>query len=88
MSPDAFDWALHPGGLSIIQGVAQGLGISGDQLRASHEIYKSRGNCSSVAVLSVLDKLREMGRGRNNVIACSFGPGLTVEMAHLVRCRI
>jgi fungal type III polyketide synthase len=83
--PDDFDWALHPGGSAIIRGVQIAMGLSDRTLIATNEIYKSRGNVSSVAVLAVLDKLRTMDKGKENVIACSFGPGLTVEMALLKR---
>ena len=61
------------------------MNLSDEQLRATNKIYRSRGNASSVAVLAVLDELRNMGRGRDNVLACSFGPGLTMEMAKLKR---
>jgi fungal type III polyketide synthase len=84
--PD-FDWALHPGGEAIIEGAKEMLHLTENQLRASREIYKTRGNSSSPTVLAVLDKLRSMGRGRDHVVATSFGPGLAIEMAMLRRCR-
>lgn len=79
------DWALHPGGKAVIRAVQEAMNLSDEQLRATNRIYQSRGNASSVAVLAVLDELRKMGRGRDNVLACSFGPGLTIEMARLER---
>ncbi|KAK3333748.1 chalcone synthase B [Cercophora scortea] len=88
LQPDNFDWALHPGGGTIIEGAQQVLGLTGDQLRASREIYETRGNSSSPTVLAVLDELRRTGgRGRDHVVATSFGPGLMIEMAMLRRCR-
>ena len=48
-------------------------------------IYQFRVNASSVAVLAVLDELRSIWRGRDNVLACNFGPGLTIEMVRLKR---
>jgi predicted naringenin-chalcone synthase len=81
------DWALHPGGIAIIKGAEAVLHLSEDQSRASREVYQSRGNCSSPSVLLVLDKLRNMGQGRDNVVAASFGPSLAVEMATMRRCR-
>ena len=83
--PGDFDWALHPGGLSIIKGVQTSMGLSNHALRASSDMYRTRGNASSVSVLAILDKLRSSGPGLENVIACSFGPGLTVEMALIKR---
>jgi fungal type III polyketide synthase len=50
---------------------------------ATKDIYKSRGNTSSVAVLAVLDRLQTFEVGKQGIIACSFGPGPTVEMAPL-----
>jgi predicted naringenin-chalcone synthase len=81
------DWALHPGGIAIIKGAETVLHLSEDQARASREVYQTRGNSSSPSVLLVLDKLRHMGKGRDNVVAASFGPGLAVEMATMRRCR-
>lgn len=74
----SFDWALHPGGTAIIEGAQETMNLSDDQLRATKEIYKTRGNSSSPTVLIVLDKLRRMGEGRDNVVAASFGPGLAI----------
>lgn len=82
-----FDWALHPGGQAIINGAQKLLDLTDDQLRATKKIYKTRGNCSSAAVLMVLDSLRALGHGKDAVVATSFGPGLCIEMAMFTRCR-
>lgn len=82
-----FDWALHPGGEAIIDGAVEMLGLTEDQLRATREIYKTRGNSSSPTVLIVLDKLRSMGREKDFIVATSFGPGLAIEMSMLRRCH-
>ncbi|CAP71782.1 uncharacterized protein PODANS_6_7330 [Podospora anserina S mat+] len=82
-----FDWALHPGGEAIIQGAQEMLDLTSEQLRATREIYRTRGNSSSPTVLAVLDLLRKMGRGKDHVVATSFGPGLAIEMSLLKRCR-
>ncbi|KAI0430895.1 chalcone synthase B [Xylaria sp. FL1042] len=84
-SPTKCDWALHAGGAAIIQGVQKSVGIPDHQLRATSAVYSTRGNTASVTVLAVLDKLRTMGPGTEDVVVCSFGPGLTVEMARLKR---
>lgn len=81
-----FDWALHPGGIAILEGVQGKMKLHDEQLRASFDVYKNHGNSSSASVLIVLDQLRKMGEGRENVMACSFGPGMTIEMAMLKRC--
>lgn len=85
--PQDFDWALHPGGMSIMKGTEAAMNLSEDHLRASYDVYKHHGNASSVAVLAVLDRLRDMGDGRDGIVACSFGPGLMIEMAALRRSR-
>ncbi|KAI0401419.1 thiolase-like protein [Xylaria palmicola] len=83
--PTECDWALHAGGAAIIQGVQKSVGIPDHQLRATSEVYRTKGNTASVTVLAVLDQLRKMGPGTEDVVVCSFGPGLTVEMARLKR---
>ncbi|KAL5385850.1 hypothetical protein PMIN04_001649 [Paraphaeosphaeria minitans] len=87
VDPKAYDWAVHPGGASILQGVQEAMGLSDNQIRASLDVYHKFGNSSSPTVLIVLDKLRHMGRGKDNVIATSFGPGLMIEMCRMTRCR-
>ena len=76
-----FDWALHPGGSTIITGVEQAMNLTPEHLRASYEVYINYGNSSSATVISVLDKLRNMeDQGRENAVACAFGPGIILEM--------
>jgi predicted naringenin-chalcone synthase len=87
LEPSGFDWALHPGGNAIIEGVKASMSLSDEHLRATNEIYRTRGNSSSPTVLIVLDMLRSIGQGREHVVAASFGPGLSVEMVMLRRCR-
>lgn len=84
-SPTDFHWALHPGGKAIIQGAQDALNLPDDAVAATNEIYRTRGNTSSVSVLAVLNKVRELKLPTSNVIACSFGPGLTTEMTLLRR---
>jgi type III polyketide synthase len=83
-----FDWALHPGGQAIIDGVQEAMSLTDQQLRATREIYRSRGNSSSPTVLAVLDRLRCMSPEKNLVVATAFGPGLSVEMSVLRPCAI
>jgi type III polyketide synthase len=87
LSHDAFDWALHAGGEAIISGVQETMQLSSHQLRATREIYRTRGNSSSPTVLIVLDELRTRDDVKDHVVATSFGPGLAIEMAFLRRCR-
>lgn len=80
-----FDWALHPGGSTIITGVEQAMNLTVDHLRASYEIYVNCGNSSSATIMAVMDQLRDMGEGREHVVACAFGPGISLEMMILRR---
>ncbi|KAI9801023.1 MAG: hypothetical protein M1825_003557 [Sarcosagium campestre] len=80
-----FDWALHPGGSTIITGVQDAMKISPSHLRASYDVYINHGNSSSATIISVMHKLREMGEGREKVVACAFGPGIAIEMMILKR---
>lgn len=61
------------------------MNLTPEHLRASYEIYMNCGNSSSATIISVMDKLRKMGEGRENVIACAFGPGIALEMMVLRR---
>lgn len=87
MTPDDFDWALHPGGQAVVDGVKESMGLTEHQLRASREIYRTRGNSSSPTVLIVLDMLSRLERGKDHIVATSFGPGLSIEMVIMRRCR-
>lgn len=81
----SFDWALHPAGLAVLDKVMENMKLNDGQLRASFDVYESKGNSSCPTVLIVLDRLRKMGGGKDNVVACSFGPGLCIEMIAMRR---
>jgi len=83
-----FDWALHPGGSTIISGVQKAMNLPEDALMASFEVYTNYGNSSSATIMSVMDKLRRMPGGKENVISCAFGPGVVVEMMVMKRRNI
>ena len=97
-SPADFDWAMHPGGATILTGAEKALGLSPEHMRASYDTYMNHGNSSSATILSVLDRLRRKdmdalaprtsgggGGPKNYVVGCAFGPGITVEMCMLKR---
>lgn len=85
----SFDWALHPGGKAVIKGVEASMGLQHEHLRASYDRYENVGNAASASILGVMDRLREddMGRGRDDVLAFAFGPGMAIETMLLRRCR-
>ena len=80
-----FDWALHPGGSTVITGIQQAMNLTPAHLQASYEIYVEYGNSSSATIMSVMNRLRNSGEGRENVVALAFGPGISLEMMVLKR---
>lgn len=92
--PADFDWAMHPGGATILSGAEKALGLVPEHMRASYDVYMNHGNSSSATIFSVLDRMRSKdmdaytpaGRGpKEYVVGCAFGPGVTVEMCMLKR---
>ena len=59
--------------------------LTPEHLQASYEIYMNYGNSSSATIMSVMNRLREIDEGQENVIACAFGPGISLEMMALRR---
>ncbi|TLS27728.1 hypothetical protein PpBr36_00311 [Pyricularia pennisetigena] len=91
-----FDWAMHPGGATILTGAEKAMGITPEHMRASYSTYMNHGNSSSATIFSVLDCLRQKDMdaltpgGRepaDYVVGCAFGPGITVETCMLRRRR-
>ncbi|KAM0439992.1 hypothetical protein ACHAPT_001092 [Fusarium lateritium] len=88
-----FDWAMHPGGASILSGAERAIDITPEHMRASYDTYINHGNSSSATIFSVMDRLRSKdmdaitpgGRLREYVVGCAFGPGISVEMCMLKR---
>lgn len=79
-------FAIHPGGKKILQVIEAQLGIAREDNFAAHEVLAEYGNMSSPTILFVLNKLKsrlEAGDVGKNILALAFGPGLTMESAHL-----
>ena len=81
-----YDWALHPGGATILSGVEKTMGLTPEHMRASYEIYMGHGNSSSATWFSVLKRMLE-GETSEHIIGSAFGPGISVEMAAFKRLR-
>ena len=75
----SYDWALHPGGSTVISGVESAMHLTPQHLRASYEVYVTHGNSSSATIFSVMDRLLA-GDTNEHIIGCAFGPGIAVEM--------
>lgn len=91
--PADFDWALHPGGATILTGVEKAMNITSEHMRASYATYMAHGNSSSATIISVMDLMRreEMdgmapgGKVKDYIVGCAFGPGISVEVCMLKR---
>lgn len=87
-TPPDFDWAMHPGGATILTGAESAMKITPEHMRASYDTYINHGNSSSATIFNVLNRLRQKdmdalapgGKAKEYVIGCAFGPGITVEM--------
>ncbi|OQV06008.1 Chalcone and stilbene synthase, domain-containing protein [Cladophialophora immunda] len=65
------DWALDPGGTTVISGVQKSTNLTEENLRASYEVYITHGNSSS----------------KDHVAGCAFGPGIALEMMLFKKVR-
>jgi len=73
------DWAIHPGGKSIIQVVEKALKLKEGSATASWETLANYGNMSSATFLFVLNRLLEQKSNKKWTVGLGFGPGLSVE---------
>lgn len=75
-------YAIHPGGLKILQACEEALNIDEEQIQYSYKIMRNYGNMSSATILFVLKELwNDVNSNDHNksIFACAFGPGLTIE---------
>ena len=80
-------WAVHPGGRSVLDRVASGLGLPDAALADSRAVLRDYGNMSSATILFILRRILEdpaLADGARVAGLC-FGPGLTVETALFTR---
>jgi predicted naringenin-chalcone synthase len=88
-NPGATDyWAIHPGGVGIVQAVKESLHLTDRNVADSLSVLQHYGNMSSPTILfilkRILNKLREAPQPADKkVFACAFGPGLNIEMIYL-----
>lgn len=75
-------YAIHPGGIKILEACEAALSLTKTDNRHSYEVLKQYGNMSSVTILFVLNEylksLQKEDQGKN-IAACAFGPGITME---------
>ncbi|HBI21434.1 MAG TPA: type III polyketide synthase [Legionella sp.] len=75
-------FAIHPGGLKILQACEEALPMTRADNRFSYDVLRRYGNMSSATVLFVLKDvwaaLSSLDDGKK-IFSCAFGPGLTLE---------
>ena len=76
-------YAVHAGGPRIFDAVESALDLAPRQLAASRRAFREVGNLSSASILYELATLPDDATGDG--LALAFGPGVTVELAHLQR---
>lgn len=75
-------YAIHPGGLKILQACEKALSITEEDNRYSYSVLRDYGNMSSATILFVLKKIWDdltSHDHRKTIFSCAFGPGLTLE---------
>ena len=72
-------WAIHPGGRTILDAVERGLDLAPEALAASRDILRRYGNMSSATVMFVLDSVMRRAAPGSRGCAMAFGPGLVAE---------
>lgn len=81
-SMDIAFYAIHPGGLKILEACEKALKINKEDTRYSYQILRYYGNMSSATILFVLkaiwNEIKESDHAKN-IFSCAFGPGLTME---------
>lgn len=81
-------WAIHPGGVRIVEAVKESLHLSESNVEDSMSVLQQYGNMSSPTILfilnRILNKIKSAAHIENkNIFTCAFGPGLTIEMIQL-----
>jgi len=75
-------YAIHPGGVAILQACEASLGITAEDNRFSYQVLRDHGNMSSATILFVLNAIWKQlttTDHQKTVFGCAFGPGLTLE---------
>lgn len=72
------DWAIHPGGKSILHAIEQACNLDREKMASSWHVLENFGNMSSVTVPFVLNHLHSRLQAQWTV-GIGFGPGLSVE---------
>ncbi len=79
-------YCIHPGGLKILDKIAEALNINKEGLKSSYTILENFGNMSSPTVMFVLEdilKNNDLQKGEK-LLLMAFGPGLSLETTLLI----
>ncbi|WP_253675032.1 3-oxoacyl-[acyl-carrier-protein] synthase III C-terminal domain-containing protein [Legionella micdadei] len=84
LTPEMIDiFAIHPGGIKILQACEEALAISKQKIKYSYDVLRQFGNMSSATILFVLksiwDEIKPHTGHNKMIFSCAFGPGLTLE---------
>lgn len=77
LATDIDAWAVHAGGRSILDAVANGLGLAPDALDTSRAVLEAYGNMSSATLMFALAE--SFAKRPQSGVAIAFGPGLACE---------
>ena len=78
-------WAVHPGGVRIVEAVKKSLGLTERDIGASLSVLNNYGNMSSPTILFILKEIlqrieSDWDETSKKIFACAFGPGINIEM--------
>jgi alpha-pyrone synthase len=77
-------WAVHPGGIRILEAVEEACTLVNNELQTSKHVLEQFGNMSSVTILAILEiMLLEPGTNEIPLLAIAFGPGVSMEFCLL-----
>jgi predicted naringenin-chalcone synthase len=81
-------WAIHPGGIRIIETIAETLKLPDEAIRHSLQVYQSKGNMSSATVPHIWQDISQDAKCKagDYVLSLAFGPGLTMVGNLMRRC--
>jgi predicted naringenin-chalcone synthase len=74
-----YEWAIHPGGKSIVETIEKTMCLDRSQTQSSWNVLQQFGNLSSATILYVLDDIAKRKDSKEEIIGLGFGPGLCIE---------
>jgi alkylresorcinol/alkylpyrone synthase len=80
---------VHAGGPRVFDAVESALALGPETLALSRRTFREVGNLSSASILFSLAQVGQSGAGQvhGDGLAIALGPGVTIELTHLRRCR-